>query len=74
MLRRLSLVDESIIFANDMRYENQNPQHVYLLEKIEELNKQLELAKQANHEFQALLETIYNALPWWKKLFLKFKI
>lgn len=57
-----------------MRYENQSPQVTYLLEKIEELNGQIESAKQAIQEFQARLEKVYNALPWWKKLLLKFKI
>lgn len=70
-----------------MRYENQNPQYIYLLEKIEELENQLRL-KEDNVIFMGKLAGKYldkhidlqmktkdfNRLPWYKKMFFKFKI
>lgn len=70
-----------------MRYENQNPQYIYLLEKIEEQEKRIALLcdalkgcdiskdwlrsviKERNQEMH-----YFNTLPWYKKLFYRFKI
>lgn len=70
-----------------MRYENQNPQYIYLLEKIEEQEKTIEhlrerrkrddaafnfVAEKLEERFAQLRD--FNRLPWYKKMFYKFKI
>ena len=70
-----------------MRYENQNPQYIYLLEKIEEQEKKIkeldahnQFACQYNKMIVDSLNEIseeleeFNSLPWYKKMFYRFKI
>lgn len=70
-----------------MRYENQNPQYIYLLEKIEEQEKrlkELDANNQFAHQYNKMIvdslneisEAIeeFNSLPWYKKAFYKFKL
>lgn len=70
-----------------MRYENQNPQYIYLIEKIEEQEKRLKELDEHNQfaceynkmivdSLNELSESIeeFNALPWYKKMFFKFKL
>lgn len=63
-----------------MRYYNQNPQTTYLLEKIEEYEKQLKFAYDYNEiivkSYNDLSEKVelFNSLPWYKKMFYKIKI
>lgn len=77
-----------------MRYENCNPQYIYLLEKIEEqeriikdlkmdnvliCNKHEEVRYRANQlllqrDFFHRLIIEFNHLPWYKKMFYKFKL
>lgn len=70
-----------------MRYENQNPQYIYLLEKIEEQEKKIkeldahnQFACQYNKMIVDSLNEIseeleeFNSLPWYKKMFYQFKV
>ena len=66
-----------------MRYENQNPQYIYLLEKIEELENQLRLKDDYKSLAKELLDNRidlglkieeFNSLPWYKKMFYKFEL
>ena len=63
-----------------MRYYNQNPQTTYLLEKIEEQEKQLKFAYDYNEiivkSYNDLSEKVesFNSLPWHKKMFYKIKL
>lgn len=70
-----------------MRYENQNPQYIYLLEKIEEQEKKIkeldahnQFACQYNKMIVDSLNQVsedieeFNSLPWYKKAFYKFKV
>ena len=70
-----------------MRYENQNPQYIYLLEKIEELENQLRLKEEtigfagrvADNALSKQLDAgmrmrEFNSLPWYKKMFYKFEL
>ena len=70
-----------------MRYENQNPQYIYLLEKIEEQEKKIkeldahnQFACQYNKMIVDSLNEIseeleeFNSLPAYKKMFYMFKI
>lgn len=70
-----------------MRYENFNPQYLHLLEKIEEQEKRIaflcdelkecditrdwlrSVIKERNQEMH-----YFNTLPWYKKIFYKFKV
>lgn len=70
-----------------MRYENQNPQYIYLLEKIEEQEKKIKELDEHNqcvcqynkmiidglNEMSEVIEE-FNTLPWYKKMFYKFKV
>lgn len=70
-----------------MRYYNINPQHIYLLEKIEEYERSLKKLYKHNqfaceynkmivdslNSISELLEE-FNSLPWYKKMFYKFKL
>ena len=70
-----------------MRYENQNPQHIYLLEKIEEQEKTIEhlreqlkrvdadlnfVSEKLDERFAQIID--FNVLPWYKKMFYMFKV
>lgn len=68
-------------------YFNENPQHQALLDKIEsltdELNKTERLEEvttegflKMNNLFRNMRDSIirFNKLPWYKKMFFKFKI
>lgn len=66
-----------------MRYENQNPQYIYLLEKIEEQERTIKLLKERIKSDVAALKKLderfaqiidFNVLPWYKKIFYKFKV
>lgn len=84
-----------------MRYYNENPQVTYLLEKIEEqekeiqhwkgmceeLQQELDISNESNtgikwsreywkNKGKNLLENIeeFKSLPWYKKMFYKFKL
>lgn len=70
-----------------MRYENQNPQYLHLLEKIEELENQLRLKEDnfafmrrvanraLNNQTESYRKIIeFNSLPWYKKAFYKFEL
>ena len=66
-----------------MRYENQNPQYIYLLEKIEEQERTIKLLKERIKSDDAALKKLderfaqiidFNVLPWYKKMFYMFKI
>jgi len=63
-----------------MRYYNQNPQVTALLEKVEEQEKQLKFAYDCNEiivkSYNDLSEKVelFNFLPWYKKMFYKFKL
>ncbi|MEE0968264.1 MAG: hypothetical protein U0M06_02685 [Clostridia bacterium] len=66
-----------------MRYENQNPQYIYLLEKIEEQERTIKLLKERIKSDDAALKKLderfaqiidFNVLPWYKKMFYKFKV
>lgn len=63
-----------------MKYYNQNPQVAALLEKIEEQEKQLKFAYDYNEiivkSYNDLTEAVelFNKMPWYKKMFYKFKI
>lgn len=70
-----------------MRYENQNPQVTYLLEKIEEQEKRIAFLcdelKSCDITMDWLRSVIkertqemhyFNTLPWYKKMFYRFKI
>jgi cell shape-determining protein MreC len=70
-----------------MRYENQNPQVTYLLEKIEEQEKTIEhlreqlkrvdadlnfVSEKLDERFAQIID--FNVLPWYKKIFYMFKV
>lgn len=68
-------------------YFNENPQFHRLFDRIEELSKELERRKdsyritvdafiKANNEKHQLKDEClkFNLLPWYKKMFYKFKI
>ena len=66
-----------------MRYENQNPQYIYLLEKIEEQERTIKLLKERIKSDDEALKKLderfaqiidFNVLPWYKKMFYMFKI
>lgn len=70
-----------------MRYENQNPQYIYLLEKIEEQEKRInellnnyDFACQYNkiivESLNSLTDEIreFEQLPWYKKMLYRFKL
>lgn len=70
-----------------MRYENQNPQYLHLLEKIEEQEKIIEhlreKLKRSDAAFNFVSEKLderfaqiidFNVLPWYKKIFYQFKV
>lgn len=70
-----------------MRYENQNPQYIYLLEKIEEQEKTIEHLREQLKRVDAALNFVseklderfaqiidFNVLPWYKKMFYMFKV
>lgn len=63
-----------------MRYYNENPQVTYLLEKIEEQEKVIKelisIQTQKADEFNVMRTLIFafNRLPWYKKMFYKFKL
>jgi hypothetical protein len=70
-----------------MRYENQNPQYIYLLEKIEEQEtkiKELDSHNQFAHQYNKMIvdslneisEKLeeFNSLPWYGKMFYQFKL
>lgn len=66
-----------------MRYEKCNPQYIYLLEKIEELESQLRLKDEYRTLAKELLNNRidlslkieeFNSLPWYKKAFYKFEL
>lgn len=61
-----------------MKYINQNPQTIALLEKIEEQEKQLKFAYDYNEiilkSYNDSLDKVeeFNQLPWYKKMFFMF--
>lgn len=66
-----------------MKYDHMNPQYQYLIEKIEELENQLRLKDDYKSLAKELLENRidlglkikeFNSLPWYKKMFYKFKL
>lgn len=63
-----------------MKYYNQNPQILYWKEKYEQLKIDLDLSIQLLQEDNIRLSEEnyrlkkYNKLPWYKKMFYKFKI
>lgn len=70
-----------------IRYENQNPQYIALLEKIEELDKKLgqvmvekEISLGVNRTYNKIINDYqeeikrFNALPWYKKMNYKFEL
>lgn len=70
-----------------MRYENQNPQYIYLLEKIEEQERTIEHLREQLKRGDAALNLVseklderfaqiidFNILPWYKKAFYMFKV
>lgn len=70
-----------------MRYENFNPQYLHLLDKIEEQEKRIAFLcdelKQCDITSDWLRSVIkernqemhyFNTLPWYKKIFYKFKV
>lgn len=70
-----------------MRYENQNPQYIYLLEKIEEQEKIIKELKEycylSDNAIEAAVDRleVYNEqvreferLPFYMKAFYKFKL
>lgn len=66
-----------------MRYENQNPQYIYLLEKIEEQERTIKLLKERIKSDDEALKKLderfaqiidFNVLPWYKKIFYQFKV
>lgn len=69
-----------------MKYDHMNPQHQYLLEKIEEQERKLEDYDILCIKHDLLVEVVYgkdglveqiksfNKMPWYKKMFYKFKL
>lgn len=66
-----------------MRYENQNPQVTYLMEKIEEQERTIKLLKERIKSDDEALKKLderfaqiidFNVLPWYKKIFYQFKV
>ena len=70
-----------------MRYNHLNPQHQYLIDKIEEQEKKIKyLEEYYNLTHDAMIVAIdrlelyreqvrgFERLPWYKKMFHKFKI
>ena len=63
-----------------MRYYNENPQVIALLEKIEEQERRIEVLQgKINIANEMCDECVkfakrFNMMPWYKKMFYKFKI
>ena len=62
------------------RYYNENPQVTWLKGKVEKLTKDYEFAKGYNrilvevHNELMLKISEFNSLPWYRKIFYKFKL
>jgi hypothetical protein len=61
-------------------YHNENPQVTWLMEKVEKLTKDYEFLKGYNrilvevHNELMLKISEFNKLPWYRKIFYKFKL
>lgn len=61
-------------------YHNENPQVTWLKEKVEKLTKDYEFSKDYNrilievHDELMLKMSEFNSLPWYRKIFYKFKL
>ena len=63
-----------------MKYDHMSPQHQYLLEKIEELDREIKRLNDDVIEAHEMCDECvkiaehFNKLPWYKKMFYEFKL
>ena len=63
-----------------MRYDHLSPQYSYLMEKIEELEREIKRLNDDVIEAHEMcgecvkVAGLFNQLPWYKKMFYKFKL